>query len=357
MSARSGGNPRRVEQLRPLTIEEIEQLPDLTWLIDGYLPEGGLTVIYGPPEVGKSFTSLDWALSVASGTDWLGHHTAAPRDVVYIYAEGQNGLKQRLRAWRAAHGNPDLSRFRAVPCPVNMLDGQDRSFLVTAIRNASLQPGLIVIDTKARCFGSGDENQTKDMNTFVTGCDDFRLEHFPGTTMLVVDHTGKAMEKGARGSNALRGAADTEFFAAPAKGDADAFVLKNTKQKDRAKLPDLTLRRVVIGASCTLVRDETADVEGAEARAKSAKGRKVSGIKIAYNTLRQFGDAGAAYKRWFAECGEIPETSFKRYRKQLINNGHVYQQDRDGDSIYFCTRRTVGDLDRDLTEPVTGTVH
>jgi hypothetical protein len=355
MSARSGGNPRRVEQLRPLTIEEIEHLPDLTWLIDGYLPEGGLTVIYGPPEVGKSFTSLDWALSVASGTCWLGHRTVTARDVVYIYAEGQNGLKQRLRAWRAAHSNPDLSRFRAVPCPVNMLDGQDRSFLVTAIRNVSLEPSLIVIDTKARCFGSGDENQTKDMNTFVTGCDDFRLEHFPGTTMLVVDHTGKVMEKGARGSNALRGAADTEFFAAPAKKDEDAFVLKNTKQKDRAKLPDLALRRVVIGSSCALVRGETVAVEEAEAspRAKSANGRKVAGIDIAYNTLRRFGDAGAAFKRWFAECGEIPETSFKRYRKQLINSGRVCQQDRDGDSIYFCTRRTVGDLGDDLTEPVT----
>jgi predicted transcriptional regulator len=351
MSARSGGNPRRVEQLRPLTIEEIEQLPDLTWLIEGYLPEGGLTVIYGPPEVGKSFTSLDWALSVASGRDWLGHHTAPPRDVVYIYAEGQNGLKQRLRAWRAAHGNPDLSRFRAVPCPVNMLDGQDRSFLVTAIRNASLQPGLIAIDTKARCFGSGDENQTKDMNTFVMGCDDFRLEHFPGTTMLVVDHTGKVTEKGARGSNALRGAADTEFFAAPVKGDADAFVLKNTKQKDRAKLPDLALCRVVIGPSCVLVRGE-AMTEGKD----EARPGKVENIDIAYEVLRLCGSGGATFGRWFAQCG-MPKSTFNRVRRKLVDSGRVYVRGDGDDSVYFCTKRTVGDLGEDLSEPMRPTFH
>jgi hypothetical protein len=351
MSARNGGNPRRVEQLRPLTVEEIEQIPDLTWLIEGYLPEGGLTVIYGPPEVGKSFTSLDWALSVASGTDWLVHCTAPPRDVVYIYAEGQNGLKQRLRAWRAAHGNPDLSRFRAVPCPVNMLDGQDRSFLVTAIRNASLQPGLIVIDTKARCFGSGDENQTKDMNTFVAGCDDFRLEHFPGTTLLVVDHTGKVMEKGARGSNALRGAADTEFFATPVKGDADAFVLKNTKQKDRAKLPDLILRRVVIGPSCALVLSETGTKVAGEAR----RG-KMENIDIAYSVLRQCASVGATFGKWFEQC-RMPKSTFNRVRKKLVDSGRVYVRGDGDDSVYFCANRSVGDLGRDLSEPLRPTFH
>jgi hypothetical protein len=352
MSALSGGNLRRVEQLRPLTIEEIEKLSDLTWLIEGYLPEGGLTVIYGPPEVGKSFTSLDWALSVASGTDWLGHHTAAPRDVVYIYAEGQNGLKQRLRAWRAAHDNPDLSRFRAVPCPVNMLDGQDRSFLVTAIRNASLQPGLIVIDTKARCFGSGDENQTKDMNTFVAGCDDFRLEHFPGTTLLVVDHTGKVMEKGARGSNALQGAADTEFFAVPVKKDADAFVLKNTKQKDRAKLPDLTLRRVVIGPSCALIRDETTDAKGAEATPGKAEK-----IDIAYAALQLYGSDGATFGKWFAQCGAMSKSTFNRVRQKLLDTGRVLKEGDGDDSVYFCAARSVTDLGQALTEPMGRTVH
>ena len=146
------------------------------------------------------------------------------------------------------------------------------------------------------------------------------------------------------------------------KKDANAFILKNTKQKDRAKLPDLALRRVVVGSSCVLIRDEvttdaTNEAETPERRAKSANCQRVSRIDIAYNALLRLGKAGATYKHWLAECGEIPETSFKRYRRELIASGRVCQRERDGDSTYFCTHRAVGDLNRDLTEPMIGTVH
>src|SRR5262245_52570628 len=41
--------------------DELEALPNVSWLIDGILPEGAFIVIFGPSGKGKSFAGLDWA--------------------------------------------------------------------------------------------------------------------------------------------------------------------------------------------------------------------------------------------------------------------------------------------------------
>src|SRR5215831_5546339 len=99
---------------------------------------------------------------------------AEPGEVVYIYAEGMRGIKQRYSAWLKEHGLTAAPNFRALAVPVDMLDAKTVGSLAIAILNAGLKPRLIVVDTVARCFGAGDENQTRDMNAFVKGCDDLR---------------------------------------------------------------------------------------------------------------------------------------------------------------------------------------
>jgi len=66
---------------------------------------------------------------------------------------------------------------------------------------------LIVIDTLARCIGSGDENSAQYMSQFLAACDRIRLS--TGATVLIVHHVGKSAQAGARGSSALLGAVDT----------------------------------------------------------------------------------------------------------------------------------------------------
>lgn len=67
------------------------------------------------------------------------------------------------------------------------------------------KPQLIVVDTLARNFGEGDENNTADMNAFVAAMDDLR-SRYPGSTVLVVHHTGHAEKGRSRGSMAFKGA-------------------------------------------------------------------------------------------------------------------------------------------------------
>jgi hypothetical protein len=53
---------------RLLTLEEIEALPDLQYLIAGVLPEHSFCVLYGEPGCGKTFVALSMALACAAGT-------------------------------------------------------------------------------------------------------------------------------------------------------------------------------------------------------------------------------------------------------------------------------------------------
>jgi len=330
MSA-NANRQRRVAQLKPMTLDEIEQLPPAEWLIEGYIQQEALIVVVGAPGVGKTFATLDWALCIATGIPWLGCKTKQG-EVVYIYAEGRRGIKRRCTAWfggargRGGFGLPGHPLFR------NMLDGTDRGHLATAIKDAKLTPRLIVIDTLARNFGGGDENQTKDMNQFVNGCDDLRQEHFPGVTVLVVHHTGKNTKRGARGAIALTGAADAEFLLT---GSTSGLIkLSNTKQKDAEQLADRSLRLTSFGASC-VVRAADAAAAGQAEEADAVERGTAKTDDAVYFALLPFGPDGATFSQWRAHWkGDTArsDATFKRSRIRLLDAGRVWQN---GDR-YFC---------------------
>ena len=56
-----------------LSFKGLETIPDLEWLIEGWIPKGGLTMIYGPPKSGKSFVVMALVLALDHGERWLGH--------------------------------------------------------------------------------------------------------------------------------------------------------------------------------------------------------------------------------------------------------------------------------------------
>src|SRR5688572_22026384 len=67
-----GGDGNEPEPRRFLTAAQIEALPKPGYRIPDILVLGALVVLYGPPGSFKSFLALSWALSIATGFDWLG---------------------------------------------------------------------------------------------------------------------------------------------------------------------------------------------------------------------------------------------------------------------------------------------
>jgi hypothetical protein len=296
---------------------------------------------------GKTFIALDWSLSVATAVpDWMGRKVTpiGSRVVIYIYAEGAKALKNRMRAWKVAHGVSSLDRFYAVPCPLDVRDKLNVDALAEAIQSKVPEmPCLIVIDTLARNFGDGDENQTKDMNQFVAGCDALRTEYFPGCAILIVHHTGKDAKKGGRGNSALYGATDMEFWVR--KGLAtrpDAFSVRNRKRKDGGTLlHDVSLERFDVAGtgSCALRLSDAPVVEDEDETAASAVSPEA--VRL-HKVLDSFGE-GATLSEWVKASGKSKPTVLK-YRAELLGKDLIKPIGEGRGARYICARpRSLGD--------------
>ncbi|GAK82807.1 replicative helicase RepA [Vibrio ponticus] len=160
-----------------------------------------------------------------------------------MVAEGGIGAPRRVKAWEKANldGNT-LDNFFVINEPVHIANHQSLKRLEATIKNIeatqNVKIELVILDTLARCFNGADENSTKDMNHFISGCD--MLKASMDVTVLVVHHTGKDEKGTARGSSALRAACDFEFKVSRGENSAvsPSLILSCEKMKDDQPLPD-----------------------------------------------------------------------------------------------------------------------
>jgi len=228
-------------RIRIVDIDELESLPPPAWLIDGILTVNGLSVLWGASGALKSFAAVDIALCIATGLAWHGKVVKIGL-VIYIAAEGSYGLAKRAVGWRKSRGKDGPKpKFKLIPHSVSLPMPDDTNALISALSALNEKPALIVIDTMARTFGIGDENKQADMNAYVSAAD--RLREATGANVMIVHHSGVGETKRERGSNVLRGAADTVI---QVKRDGDRIELVNLapegKQKDAEEFATIMLR-------------------------------------------------------------------------------------------------------------------
>ncbi|MDE1220213.1 helicase RepA family protein [Vibrio aestuarianus] len=214
----------------------------IDYLIEGILPAKSFGVVYGPSGSYKSFFIMGLAAHIASGTQWDARKVKKT-GVLYVVAEGGIGAPRRVKAWEKANLNgKTLDNFFVINEPVHIANHQSLKRLEATIKNIeatqSVKIELVIFDTLARCFNGADENSTKDMNYFISGCD--MLKASMDVTVLVVHHTGKDEKGTARGSSALRAACDFEFKVSRGENSAvsPSLILSCEKMKDDQPLPD-----------------------------------------------------------------------------------------------------------------------
>jgi putative DNA primase/helicase len=331
------------------TIGELMAMPSPDWLIEGMVEAGALAILYGPSGSGKSFAALDWALSVATGSDWQGRKVKKG-PVVYVAAEGRTGIVRRVAAWRKHNGlekDPIIDARVILEAPL-LIQPTDLGELVKAIKELATPPTLIVLDTLARCFVGGEENSAKDMGQFVDACR--QLHRHTAATVLVIHHTGKANAKTTpvteRGSSALRAAADV-VISQVKRGDV--VVITNDKQKDDEEFKPLSLRLKPIDlgtdpetkrlrTSCVLVESEPQDEAISQGHADSLNARE----EVALAALANVDVATSG--QWQGEVSslmvkDIPDRSFQRWREKLVRLGLVESAPDDGPHSYRVTAK------------------
>lgn len=208
------------------------------WLIDGVVPSGAFGILYGPSGSYKSFLALDMCIAVTTGQNWHGFDVDNPGPVLYIAAEGQNGLKERAVGW-TRHYERDYGPLVILPVAIMMDSAVHVQQFVEACLEAQQKVGkpfsMVVIDTMARSF-NGDENSSQEVGVFINNCSAWASK-LGGCTVMVVTHAGKDLTRGIRGSSAIKGASDFVFVVT--RPNHLQALLKNEKQKDIDEADDM----------------------------------------------------------------------------------------------------------------------
>lgn len=229
-----------LENVRPAS--DVAPRLDRNYLIKGWIDHGGLSVMYGPSNVGKSFLALDMAHHVSKGLAWGKRRVRAGR-VLYVAAEGGASFDNRV----AALADPELW---VLNLPMVMTGGNSQApFLTEVMQHLAATGGkpfdMIVFDTMARVMGAGDENTAPGIADLMAGLDHIRRA--TGAHIMLIHHSGKDGGKGARGHSSLRAAIDTEIELT--RDEIGMISAEVTKQRDgpTGYKFSYTLRQVVLG--------------------------------------------------------------------------------------------------------------
>jgi hypothetical protein len=226
-----------------LNIEAWDTIKDepVRWIIENVLPEKGFAALYGPPGSYKSFIALDIAEAVATGRQWMGNQVTNPGAVLYIAGEGHGGIGARIKACKINHQTQDGAEIYVIRYQLNLRSSADDFNLLMQsiddlIERTGIELRLVQIDTLARAFGGGNENDSQDMGAFIHNAG--RLQRKLDCALMVLHHSGKDATKGLRGHSSLLGAVDTQLELQKIvtddlkQGVAGQGILTISKQKD-----------------------------------------------------------------------------------------------------------------------------
>ena len=201
---RSGPTSR---SLRAVALSDLfsRNFPQRQMLLDPWLPESSLAMVYGPRGVGKSFLTLSVALAVAGGGGLLGWKGSSPKSVLYVDGEmrgddiksrAQNLIGQLPEDMPLRFLARDLSRD-----PIPPLNEEKLRNAIDALAEQH-QAKLIILDNLSTLW-SGDENEAQAWGPVQDWLIGVRSK---GRSVLIVHHAGKS--GGQRGTSRREDALD-----------------------------------------------------------------------------------------------------------------------------------------------------
>ena len=323
------------------------------WIIEGYITENSLNMLYGHQKNGKSYVALDWAFSVASPKiDTWFNRSITHGHVIYFAAEGAEGIKKRLKVWLDAtqiqRKEMNLTVFNNFP-KIDAPEAVDEILL--KIKSISEKPTFIIFDTLNRCM-QGDENSTKDVTAATEAF--ARIQNETGAGVLVLHHEGHQNNSGKsshpRGSSVLGGNFDC-MLKIEKKGDK--IILKHEYSKDEETQNDITFNFVVRDTgwrrnngspvmACTIeLNNEETTKTAATFTPKEEKNEKPKPKlrKAVKSALRSFKRAAIEYGEIIHDKDqEFIALSNNDWRKSS-NDNTIYDQDDDEEKRIKTNKR------------------
>lgn len=213
-------------------IRELLEEPDdaVSWIVDGLLPAGGLSVLAGKPKGGKSTLSRGIAVRVSRGEPILGRSTTKG-PVIYIGLEDPRRVtKSHLRAL-GARADDDLYVFTGTR-PVEALAWLEGEL-------TRVDPVLVVVDTLQHLLGVSDLNDYARVVLALGPV--LALVRSRRAHILLVHHAGKGERTGfdaILGSTAILGTVDTAVLLRRREDESRTVA---TRQREGEDLPESVL--------------------------------------------------------------------------------------------------------------------
>lgn len=205
-------------------------------LIQNLLCPEQISVMYGPPNTGKTFIALEMARCISTGDPFLGLSTQQG-DVFLTELEGRHGLAKRANAIQTFFPQVETTDKALISCHTISLQTEDLDkFYQELFKRRGINPKLLIIDTLSMAMNGADENSSA-MTSAVMCLK--KIATTCKTHVMVIHHSGKDPSKGARGHSSLKGAVDTEILIHDNK-------LSVTKQRDLPKISPIAFRLEVV---------------------------------------------------------------------------------------------------------------
>lgn len=206
--------------------------PPRDWIIPDFLSRGVVGILIAPGGTGKSFLTLQLAVSVASGIPWLGMDIQKWGSVALFSAEDdRDELHRRLKrvvedcrsrtdtmfdvaGWSEwdKRLRENFFAFDRVGCDNRLTRSVDRSTVLTSMSDQIIEvvhrlpepPALIILDPLSR-FDGGEPNSNADATRLIECAE--KIRKATGASVLMVHHVAKsAMSNPDSGQEAARGA-------------------------------------------------------------------------------------------------------------------------------------------------------
>ncbi len=160
------------------------------WVIPNLVPDG-LTLLCGPPKIGKSWMALDWAIAVVTGGHALGRLSVEQGEVLYLALEDSDRrMQKRLGKLLSDGASPKGLYIRTRTGGFPLLEQGGRTLLDDWLR-VNPKVKLVIIDTlaRARAPQKGGQNVYDADVKGLTLLQDLAFKH--NLALVVVHHIRK----------------------------------------------------------------------------------------------------------------------------------------------------------------------
>ncbi|MGW8846848.1 AAA family ATPase [Streptomyces xiamenensis] len=209
--------------------------PEPKWAVPGIIAEG-VSLLAGPPKVGKSWLSLGLGLSVAAGGNAFGSVPVDGGPVLYLALEDTpRRLQSRMGKILGTTAAPSGLTL-ATACPP-LPQGGGEAIAQWLERNPDAR--MVVIGVFAKMRGtSAPGSSAYDADYAAVGHAKRLADHF-GVAVVLVHHVRKAASEDflteVSGTNGLAGAADATLVLKRSRGQADGVLHVTGRDVDEAE--------------------------------------------------------------------------------------------------------------------------